>query len=341
MVSKAPFRGSRRRFVDGSVASFAAIAFLGTPAGAAQFEFKCASNMAPDHPTTIRMTQLWSAIEQESGGRIHTQFFPNSQLGGDSAMFSQLRLGALQFYCINPGSLASIVPAVDIGSLGLVFKDDDEGLRVLNGPLGTYLRREVAVKGIYVCRTYWDSGMNQVASSSHAIRTPDDLHGFRLRVPESKITIDLFKTLGASPTTLSVSEIYTGLQTKIIDGEAAPLATIEASRWYEVNKYLSVTNHSLSGSWLIANGDAWKSLPTDLQEVVERNNTKFAALGARDVKALAISLAAQMARQGIAFNKVDQQPFRLRLRSYYETWATTFGPTEWGLLQSSLSTRLI
>lgn len=247
-------------------------------ARAAQFEFKCATSLGPDHPVNIRLTQMWAAIEQESGGRIHTQLFPNSELGSDNSTLTQLRAGAVAFFINNAGIIASVVPVSDILNLGFAFKDEEEALRVVDGPLGAYIHDQAAAKGLYLVRSIWNSGMYQLGSNVRPIRTPADVRDFKVRIVESHITLDLFKTMGASPLTISGGELYTALQTKVVDGESMPLAAIESLKLYEVSKYISLTNHQWSGLWLIANGDIWKSLPPDLQQIIERNNTKAAAL---------------------------------------------------------------
>jgi TRAP-type transport system periplasmic protein len=331
---------TRRALVAGGAAAFSSIALIKAPAKAAQFEFKTATNLAVDHPSTVRLAQMWAAIERESGGRIQIQFFPNSLLGSEVAMFTQLRLGAIQFFLISPGNFATVVPAAEISFLGFAYKDADEALRVMDGSLGAYVRQEAAAKGLYVFKNMWDSGMFQITSSSHPIRNADDMHGFKIRVTEGKITIDLFKTLEASPVPLSYAEIYTSLQTKIVDGVATPLVTIEAARWYEVQKYVSLTNHAWSGLWLIANGSAWNGLPSDLQAIVERNHAKYANLERADTKAKNKAAIEQILHQGLLINTVDQSVFRARLRPYYEYWANAFGPKEWGLMQTSLGHNL-
>jgi TRAP-type transport system periplasmic protein len=334
-------RAARGSFVVGSAAAYATAGFGRGAATAAQFEFKCASGLPGNHPTSVHLTEMWATIEQESGGRIHTQFFPNGQLGGESALFTQLRVGAVTFFLIAAPNIASVVPMADICFLGFAFKDPDEGLRAMNGALGGYLRDEIAAKELHALRSLWGSGMFEIGSNSHPIRTPDDLQGFKIRVSAGKINVDLFKTLGASPLPLNFTEVYTSLQTKIIDGTSTPLVTMETARLYEVQKYISLTNHGWSGLMLIANGDSWKSLPPDLQEIVERNNTKYAALENREIKAGEVSVAAQLMRQGVLINQVDQTPFRTRLRSYYEYWANAFGPRVWGALENSLGRKLI
>jgi tripartite ATP-independent transporter DctP family solute receptor len=283
---------------------------------------------------------MWRTIGAESRGRIHTTFYPNSVLGNDPALFSQLRVGALQFFLATPGILAGLVPSANITYTGFAFRDSDEALRVHDGPVGTYVADQTAAKGIQIMRTMWDSGMRVLGSSTHPIRTPEDLRGFKVRAVESSITVDLFRQLGASPTPISPPEVYTALQTHLVDGEDAPMVTIETSRWFEVNKYISVTNHAYSGLWMIANGDAWKGLPPDLQGIVERNMTKYAKIARRDTKIYNASVADKLSRQGIVINQVDQTPFRARLKPYYDTWANTFGSTLWNALLSSLGRSL-
>ena len=309
-------------------------------ARAAAFEFKCASDLPEEHPASVRFIEMWRSIEQESGGRIHTQYFPNSILGGDTAMLSQVRLGATQFSTVSPGNLAPIVPAADIAYLGFAYKDSDEALRVMRGPVGDYVAADAATKGLHLFRNMWDSGMFVIASSTHPIRVPDDLRGFKIRVNNSKIQIDLFKALDASPTPVSTSEVYTALQTKVVDGTGSALVSIASMHWYEVQKYISVTNHGWAGNWLAANLDAWKSLPGDLQDVIERNTAKYAALERADTKRQSDAAVPQMARLGLPVNQVDQTPFRGHLQAYYQTWARAFGSTEWGLLESALGHKL-
>jgi TRAP-type transport system periplasmic protein len=335
-----PVRIRRAKFMREAALTAASVSVISAPLRAAQFEFKCGSGSPIDHPASVRATQMWSAVERESGGRIRTQFFANSQLGTDSAMFGQMRVGALAFYMAASGVLAQVVPSVDIGNVGFAFKDEDEALRVVDGPLGDYIRREISSKGIHMMGNVWGSGMRQITSNSRPIRTAEDMSGFKIRVTASRIIVDLFKTLGASPVPLDFGELYTALQTKLVDGEDGPLLTIEAQRFFEVQKYLSITNHTWSGLWLLANLDIWKSLPPDLQAIVERNNRKYLALERRDTNQLNASVGDKLARQGLVTNTAAPTTFRARLRTYYEGCSSIFGPTAWGLLRSSVGGRL-
>jgi TRAP-type transport system periplasmic protein len=252
-----------------------------------------------------------------------------------------VRVGAIAFGLISAATISSIVPIVDVGNLGFAFRDEAEALRVMDGPLGAYLRTEIATKGVYPFSTVWNSGMFAIGANPHAIRVPDDLHGLKIRVSDSRITADFFKELGASPTPLPMPQVYSALQTKLIDGEAAPIGTIATSRLFEVNKYISQTNHGWSHIMLLANPDVIKSLPPDIAAIIERNARKYALLERRDTQLLNASVAEKLVRQGVLFNRVDQAPFRNRLGTYYGSWAVTFGPTVWGLLERSVGRKLV
>src|SRR5262249_2326058 len=152
--------------------------------------------------------------------------------------------------------------------------------------------------------------------------------------------IDLFKRLGASPTPLNLAETYSALQTKLIDGEALSVGTIYATRHFEVGKYISMTNHGWSGPWMIANAETWKGLPSNLQEIIERNNTKYSLLERRDMQLSNAAVTDKLRRQGIEFNPTEPAQFRARLGSYYDAWRGEFGATAWDMLQTSLGRRL-
>ncbi len=324
-------------------------AFIGTAAlaagprtaKAAQFEFKVGTENPVDHPNTTRLNQMCAAIEQESGGRVRIQQFPNSQLGNGPAMLSQVRLGALDFMQVSAFVLGSVVPPAGIASLGFAFKDADEAIRVMSGgAISDYIHREALSKGFQTFRTMWSGGMFQLTTGAVPIKTPADMRGLKIRVQPSKIVVDLFKELGASPTSLSASEVYTALQTRVVDGNANALGGIEGYKLYEVQKYVSMTNHGWAGLWLIVNADTWQKLPSDLRDVIERNNTKFAAAEHAEMKAADQAVAGRLAQQGMAINQVDQAAFVAALRNYYKQWADAFGAAEWQMLQRSLGRNL-
>jgi TRAP-type C4-dicarboxylate transport system substrate-binding protein len=153
---------SRRRFSAASVAALASIAFVRAPARAAAWNYRYASNLAVDHPLNVSMRQCWDAVRRESGGRLDVTIFPNSQLGGDTAVLTQLRSGAVQFFTLDGGILQAVVPVAAIQGIGFAFKDSADAFRALDGALGDYVRKEIAGRGLYVHSKMWENGMRQI-----------------------------------------------------------------------------------------------------------------------------------------------------------------------------------
>ncbi|HTD38625.1 MAG TPA: TRAP transporter substrate-binding protein DctP, partial [Candidatus Limnocylindrales bacterium] len=148
---------------------------------------------------------------------------------------------------------------------------------------------------------------------------------------------DLFKSLGAAPAPLNFSELYTALQTHVFDGQENPYAIIDVGRLYEVQKYISVTNHMWSAYHFLGNQEAWNALPRDVQSVVERNLTKYALLQRGDTARRNDSLAEKLVRRGMTINRADTSGFRSKLASsgFYTKWRDKFGAQAWSLLERS------
>ncbi len=327
-------RLSRARFAGAAAATLASIAVIRTKAAAAQFDYKYASNLPVDHPLNVRMHEMWNAVKAETGGRLDVTVFPNNQLGGDTAMLTQLRSGALQFFTLDGGILQSIVPVAAIQGVGFAFKNSEAAFEAMDGPLGAYVRKEIEAKGLVVFEKMWENGMRQITSSTKPIRTADDLANFKIRTPPGRLWVDLFKSLGASPSPLNFSEVYTALQTHVFDGQENPFAIIDTAKLYEVQKYLSVTNHMWSAFWLLANDDAWKALPADIQATVTRNASKYALLQRRDTALRNAALADKLARRGMTVVTPDVPSFRRKLGDFYARWKGEFGDTAWSLLEA-------
>jgi len=328
---------SRGRFVAAGTAALASIAAIERPVRAAQWTYKYASNVSIDHPLNVRMHECWTAVNKETGGRLAVQIFPNNQLGGDTQALQQLRSGALQFFTLDGGILQSVVPLAAIQGVGFAFKDSQEAFHALDGPLGDYVRDAIRAANLYVHPKMWENGMRQITSSNKPIRAAGDLAGFKIRTPPGELWVDLFKSLGAAPAPLNFSEVYTALQTHVFDGQENPYAIIDVARLYEVQKYLSVTNHMWSAFHFLGNRDAWNALPADVRSVVERNLTKYALLQRGDTQRRNDSLAEQLVRRGMTINRADTTSLRAKLASsgFYTKWRDKFGAPAWSLLEKT------
>ena len=301
----------------------------------AEFSLKFANNAAVTHPLAVRTKEAMEAIAKETGGKVDIQVFPNSQLGGDTDMLSQLRSGALEFFTLSPLILQTLVPKAAINGIGFAWPGYDKVWPAMDGELGSFVRAEIAKSGLHAFDKMYDNGFRQITSSTKPINTPADLDGFKIRVPPSPLWTSMLKAFGAAPAPLNFSEVYSALQTKVFEGQENPLAIIAAAKLYEVQKYLAKTNHMWDGFWFLANGKMWAALPKDVQTVIVKHVDAHAVTQRTDIAALNASLETELSGKGLVFNSVDNAKFREKLASagFYKEWQEKFGPEAWALLE--------
>jgi TRAP-type transport system periplasmic protein len=332
---------SRRTLLKASAAS-AVLGGIGAPmvarAQTAEFTYKFANNLPESHPFMTRAREMAAAIKAETNGRFDMQVFPNSQLGSDTDMLSQVRSGGIEFFTLSGLILATLVPAASINGVGFAFKDYPSVWAAMDGDLGAFVRGEINKAGLEVMDKIWDNGFRQTTSSTKPINGPDDYKGFKIRVPVSPLWTSMFKAFDASPASINFSEVYSALQTKIVEGQENPLALISTAKLYEVQKYCSMTNHMWDGFWFLMNRRAWQALPDDIKAVVAKNVNAAAVKERVDTEKLNITVREELAGKGLVFNQPDVAPFREKLRSagFYAEWKGKYGDKAWEILEKSV-----
>jgi tripartite ATP-independent transporter DctP family solute receptor len=304
----------------------------------AQFTYKYANNLPETHPMNVRAREMAAAIKQETNGAFDLQIFPSSQLGSDTDTLSQIRSGGVEFFTLSGLILATLVPAASINGMGFAFPDYDTVWKAMDGDLGAYVRDQIAKTNLLAMEKIWDNGFRQTTTSTKPINTPDDFRGMKLRVPPSPLWTSMFKAFDAAPASINFNEVYSALQTKIVDGQENPLAIISTAKLYEVQKYCSLTNHMWDGFWFLANKGAWQRLPQDMQAIVAKNVDGAALKERDDVAKLNANLQQDLAGKGLVFNKPDAAPFRDKLRSagFYTEWKSKYGDEAWAILEKSV-----
>ena len=159
--------------------------------------------------------------------------------------------------------LSTLVTPAALNGLGFAFSDYDAVWKAMDGDVGAYIRAQIAKANLVALDKIWDNGFRQITTSTKPINTPDDLRGFKIRVPVSPMWTSMFKAFDSAPASINASEMYTALQTKVVDGQENPLAVISNFKLYEVQKYCSFTNHMWDGFWTLVNRRAWDRLPAE------------------------------------------------------------------------------
>jgi tripartite ATP-independent transporter DctP family solute receptor len=329
---------TRRQLATASLAALPLVAVRTRPARAAEFSYKFTSNLPAAHPLNVRAGEAAARILEATGGRVELRLFPNNQLGSDTDTLSQLRSGAVEFFTLSGLILSTLVPAASINGVGFAFKDYGQVWAAMDGKLGGYVRAEIGKRGLMAMDRIWDNGFRQTTTSTKPISTPADLRGMKLRVPVSPLWTSMFTALGAAPASINFSEVYSALQTKIVDGQENPLAIIDTAKLFEVQKFCSLTNHMWDGFWFLANRRAFERLPRDAQEVVSREINRAALEERSDVAKLNAELQGKLAGAGLQFNPVDAAAFRDQLRTagFYKEWRGKYGDEAWGVLEAAV-----
>jgi TRAP-type transport system periplasmic protein len=304
----------------------------------AEWTYKYANNLPATHPMNVRAREMAAAIKQETKGRFDLQIFPSSQLGSDTDTLSQLRSGGVEFFTLSGLILSTLVPAASINGMGFAFPSYDIVWKAMDGELGAYIRSQIAKANLVVMEKIWDNGFRQTTTSTKPIAAPADLHGMKLRVPPSPLWTSMFEAFGAAPASINFNEVYSALQTKIVDGQENPLAIISTAKLYEVQKYCSLTNHMWDGFWFLANKRAWEALPQDVRTIVAKNVNAAGLKERDDVAKLNATLQQDLAAKGLKFNEPDAAPFRdaLRAAGFYTEWKKKYGEDAWAILEKAV-----
>jgi tripartite ATP-independent transporter DctP family solute receptor len=327
---------TRRTWIAAAAGATASSILLPRFAHAAEFTYKFANNLPLTHPVNIRAKQAADRIREESGGRFELQIFPSSQLGSDPDVLSQLRSGGVEFFLMGGLLLAALVPVAAIDGIPYAFANYPSVWKAVDDKLGQVVQTEIAKFNLMAMDRQWDNGFHQITTKARAIHTPDDMKGLKIRTGPSALQVQMCAGLGASPVSLSFNELYTALQTGVVDAQLNALVLIKTAKLYEVQSHCALTNHMWSGFWFLGNKRAWERLPENLRGIVAKHINAGAVAQRADVEASNKTLQQELAALGMKFTNPDPAPFRAQLAKagFYREWKEKLGATAWGVLES-------
>jgi len=326
----------RRTFLTHAGAAAAASALpLRYAHAAAEFTLKLATTIPPEHPINAHVKQAAASIAEQSGGRVVIEVFPGYVLGSSTSALAQLRNGGIHMLTLSGSVLSTLAPVTTIYNTAFAFKDYDQVWAAMDGALGDHIRTKVAAIGIQPIGKHWDLGFRHITTSGKPIRTPEDLRDMKIRVPVAPLFVSCFKELGAAPTPINFDEVYSALQTKLIDGQENDVIVTETAKLYEVQKYYALTGHIWDGYFSLVNARSWKAIPENLQQVISRNFANAAVRERQEIRSRTDEVRKRLQDKGMVFNTVDRDAFRavLRKNGFYTQWKEKFGAEAWGALE--------
>lgn len=272
---------------------------------------KLAHAVEPLMPLHSGAEKLAEIVEKKSNGQLKINVFPSAQLGGEKDITEGVQLGSIDMGIISSGSVARFAPMQHISYAPYLFRDMDHFLKVYRGPIGKEMAEQLKKRtGIIGLDLGWYYGVRQLTTKDTAVKSPSDLKGLKIRTPNIPVMRDAIAAWGCSVTTMDPSELYTALQTGVVDGQENPPSSIYGWKLYEVQHYLMLTGHMMGNMAVLINGDIFKKLSAENQAilreaVIEAGNYQNDLTVKRDEENIK-----KLSSLGMNIVKLDVEPFR-------------------------------
>lgn len=278
----------------------------------------------PRHATSLFFAKR---VEELTKGEVKVEVFPGGALGSHQACQQQVSTGVLDFYITTAGLVSVFDPTriQELIELPYLFDTYSQAYAFMDTPYVTKFYEPLKAKGIRYLST-WDNGFRHMTNNSRAILTPQDMKGLKIRVQQSEMAIEILQALGASAVPMSYAELYTAMQQGVVDGQENPFANIYASKFYEVQKYMSVTKHQYSTLPIIISEMTWQRLTADQQKAIQKAASEGAPFYRKLIVANENKERAAMEKAGMKINDVpDLKPFRKAVEVVYESAKKKWG----------------
>lgn len=302
---------------------------VGGPASA-QFKdrtLRVSNGVSKEHPMGNGLAAMGACTLEKSGGKLKIQAYWDGALGNDLTATQSVRTGSLDMVLTSTAPLTSIVPALGVFDLPFLFNDEKEADQVLDGKVGAWFSDKLPAVGV-VNLSWWENGFRHTTNSKRPIAKAEDFQGVKMRVMQNTIFIDTFKELGSNAVPLAFSEVYSALETKTVDGQENPYNNIENMKFYEVQKYLTLTKHAYSPTLVLFSKKIWDTLSPEEQAALR----DCAAVGQKEQRKVNreksdVSLA-NLKANGMQVNEISaEQTARVRdkLRVIYDRHSGSIG----------------
>jgi len=316
---KATMKSARRLVLQAAIAGGAAA--LALPAAAQQIELKLGHVGEPGSLYQIASEDFAKRVQQKLGDKVKVTIFGSSQLGGDKEMLQKIKLGTLDM-SIPSTVMSSEVDLFGIFEMPYLVKDRKHLAKIEQEIFWPSLAPAVEPKGLKML-ALWENGYRHITSNVKPIVKPGDLAGVKLRVPEGKWRVAMFKAYGANPSPMKFSELFTALQTGVMDGQENPFTQIVSAKLHEVQKYLSLSGHVYAPAYLVAGKRKWEQLPADIRKELEAAARETQATVYAATDRMEGDLLKTIKGAGVQVNEVDKDAFIAASGAIYEEFGNS------------------
>lgn len=321
---------------------FGTLVLAAAPASAEirEHQVKFASANTKGHPQVTGMEKFAELLKEKSGGKIEAKLFPGGVLGGDVQTVSALQGGVIEMTVLNAGILASNVKQFGAVDLPFLFNSGEEADKVMDGAFGTSLMDLLPDTGL-VGLAYWELGFRNLTNNRHQVTKLEDIKGLKIRTIQSPIPIELFNSLGANAVPLPYTELYTALETGTVDGQENPAANILNAKFYEVQKYMTVTRHQYNPQIVLISKKTWDGLNDEEKALFQSAATEardYQRKVSREVDAKAIEDIRATGMEVGELSPEETQKLRDAVKPLIDKFAAEIGPETVAALFKELET---
>jgi tripartite ATP-independent transporter DctP family solute receptor len=289
-------------------------------------ELKLASATSMTHTYNVGAQYFAKLVEERTDGRIKFKFYPDGQLGkGERELLEALQQGTIDIYVGSTGPLGGFSPSMQVLDIPFIFRDYAHVDKVLDGPIGAGLMADldkVQMKGL----AFWENGFRNLTNTKRVVKTPADAKGMKIRTMENPVHIQAWKTAGVNPTPMAWGEVFGALQQGVIDGQENPVAVILQMKVYEVQKYLSLTQHVYSPAMLIMSSKRWAQMPKEDQAIVLKAAQEGAVYQRNLGRQSEEKMLAELQKNGMVVTAdVDKAAWVAAMKPAFDAFSSQFG----------------
>ena len=292
--------------------------------GSAATTIRVGHVLAPTHPYQLGLEKFSELVSAKTNGNVKVEVFHSSQLGNERDLIEGLQLGTVEMCIVSTAPLSSFTTQFGVFDLPFIFSETKKTREILDGPIGQGILDTLVNQGI-IGLCYFENGFRNITNRVRPITKPEDLKGLKIRTMESPIHMASFRAMGTNPTPMALGELFTALQQGTVDGQENPLAIINTSKFYEVQKYLSITEHFYAPAPLLIGKAFYDRLDADSRKAI-----KDAAVEARVYERgllddMNTRLRDELQKAGMEINTVDKKPFIDAVQSVYAEYEKEIG----------------
>ncbi len=288
---------------------------------------KISNGINEQHPTYLACKEFEKMVESKLPGKYDVQVYANAQLGDDVRATEAVRMGTLEMVATSASPLTGLVPEFNVFDLPFIVTSEKAADAIYDGPIGAKLAALLEPKGIKLL-AYYENGFRQLTNSVREVKSPADLKGLKIRTMQNPIHLAAWRALGANPTPMPFSEVFTAMQQKTIDGQENPIPTIYLSKFYEVQKYVTLTGHVYGPHILLINKKMFDSFPAEDQKIILEAAQASAKFQRETNRKMNRDFIAELKKAGMVVTELTPEQvkaFQEAVKPVYDEWIPKIG----------------